>query len=213
MKGVDLLQSFVFSTIFLGSTIGVLGQKKSSGTSVCYDFDQVIKVEPTDLYKPHLQASKSFTVDLLKTDATFQKFVKMKRLHQIPQKNTGYRLQKLTHSRSYLNFKAKKVLRRMGEQFYKESKGGYFTVSSLTRTLTDQCNLRKVNKNASLGISSHNYGNSFDISYVRFNGRLRHDAALEKKLYNVLEDFRKSGKIFYIKEKQQSCYHVTVRNY
>ncbi|WP_260143849.1 DUF5715 family protein [Elizabethkingia anophelis] len=35
------------------------------------------------------------------------------------------------------------------------------------------------------------------------------EAALEK----VLNVYRDEGKLYYIKEKQQSCYHVTVRNY
>ena len=189
--------------------VGVFGFAQSS----CYDLDQVLKVEPTPLYKPHLEASKSFTVGLLKTDHVFNKYVDMKRLHKISKKGTGFRLQALTHSRAYLNFKSKKILNRIGEKFSKDSKGDYFTVSSLTRTLEDQCKLRKTNSNASLGISSHNYGNSFDISYVRFNGKHAHNEKLDARLRSVLDHYVAAGKIYYIKEKKQACYHVTVRNY
>ena len=35
------------------------------------------------------------------------------------------------------------------------------------------------------------------------------EAALEK----VLKYYVNAGRIYYIKEKQQSCFHVTVRNY
>ena len=73
--------------------------------------------------------------------------------------------------------------------------------------------LAESESNASLGISSHNYGNSFDISYVRFNDKLKSNPRLEAALEKVLNVYRDEGKLYYIKEKQQSCYHVTVRNY
>jgi hypothetical protein len=109
--------------------------------------------------------------------------------------------------------KGKLMLERIGARFSKETKGNVFTVSSITRTLEDQCRLRKVNTNASLGISSHNYGNSFDISYVRFNGVLRNNPTLEASLEKVLKYYYNAGRIFYIKERQQSCFHITVKNY
>lgn len=90
-------------------------------------------------------------------------------------------------------------------------KGSTLTYTSLTRTLEDQCRLRKVNRNASSGLSSHNYGNAFDVSYVRFNDRLERNERLEKILEKVLKEFENAGKIYFIKEKMQSCYHVTVR--
>jgi hypothetical protein len=94
-----------------------------------------------------------------------------------------------------------------------KKQGNVFTVSSITRTLEDQCRLRRVNSNAALGISSHNYGNSFDISYVRFNGVLKHNPKMEAALEKVLKYYYDLGRIYYIKEKQQSCYHITVKNY
>jgi len=103
-------------------------------------------------------------------------------------------------------------LERVANKFATDTKS-FFVVSSVTRTLEDQCRLRKVNSNASLGISSHNYGAAFDISYVRFDHKLKINPKLEKELEKVLTEYKNLGKIFYIKEKQQSCYHVTVRNY
>lgn len=186
---------------------------QGSSSRNCYDLDGILKIEPTPLYKEHLDASKKFTVGLLKTDRTFEKYVNMKRLHKVKKSADGYRLQKLTYSRDYLNSKSRRMLEKIGNRFFEKTNGSYFTVTSLTRTLEDQCKLRKVNSNAALGLSSHNYGNSFDISYVRFNGKLAHNDKLLKKLEEVLEYYRKAGRIYYIKEKQQSCYHVTVRNY
>jgi hypothetical protein len=67
--------------------------------------------------------------------------------------------------------KGKLMLEKIGTRFSKETKGHTFTVSSITRTLEDQCRLRRVNSNAALGISSHNYGNSL-IFLMRFNSTL-----------------------------------------
>ncbi len=36
---------------------------------------------------------------------------------------------------------------------------------------------------------------------------------MEVALEKVLKHYADAGRIYYIKEKQQSCYHITVRNY
>ncbi|ASK30474.1 hypothetical protein CEY12_10295 [Chryseobacterium sp. T16E-39] len=179
----------------------------------CYDLTKVLKVEPTPLYKPHIDASKSFGIKLLKDSKTIQKYISNGKLHKVKKSGKGYRVQKLDYSRAYLVSKAKTTLEKIGAKFSKESKGHTFTVSSMTRTLEDQCRLRRVNSNASLGISSHNYGNSFDISYVRFNNLLKYNPKMEIALEKVLKYYANAGRIYYIKERQQSCYHITVRNY
>ncbi|MCU7618030.1 DUF5715 family protein [Chryseobacterium sp. PBS4-4] len=179
----------------------------------CYDLTEVLKVEPTVLYKPHLDASRSFNVNILKNTSQVQKYINKGKFHTVKKNGKGYKVQKLDYSRPYLVSKAKATLEKIGARFSKETKGHTFTVSSITRTLEDQCRLRKVNANASLGISSHNYGNSFDISYVRFNNKLRPDLKMEVALEKVLKYYVEAGRIFYIKERQQSCFHVTVRNY
>lgn len=150
--------------------------------------------------------------------STFWKLQNYTQVHQkgklvsIGSLGKGYRIQKLDYSQAYLVPKAKTTLRG-SPKFNASTKGSTLTITSLTRTLEDQCRLRRVNPNASLGISSHNYGNSFDISYVRFNDRLKSNPRLEAALEKVLNVYRDEGKLYYIKEKQQSCYHVTVRNY
>lgn len=179
----------------------------------CYDFTQVLKVEPSALYKPHIDASKSFGVTLLKDAKTVQKYINNGKFHKVKKTGKGYRVQKLDYSRAYMVSKAKTTLEKMGSRFSKETKGHTFTVSSITRTLEDQCRLRRVNSNASLGISSHNYGNSFDISYIRFNDVLKYNPKMEAALEKVLNYYVGIGRIYYIKERQQSCYHITVRNY
>jgi hypothetical protein len=179
----------------------------------CYDLTEVLKVEPTVLYKPHLDASKSFGIKILNDSKAVQKYINNGKFHKINKSGKGYRVQKLDYSRAWMVSKGKLMLERIGARFSKETKGNVFTVSSITRTLEDQCRLRKVNTNASLGISSHNYGNSFDISYVRFNGVLRNNPTLEASLEKVLKYYYNAGRIFYIKERQQSCFHITVKNY
>lgn len=185
--------------------------KKTSAP--CYDLQEILKVEATPLYKPHLDASKSFGIKLLKDDKAANRYIKNGTFHKILKKGKGYRVQNLDYSRAYLVSKAKITLERIGARFSKETGGNIFTVSSATRTLADQCRLRKVNPNASLGISSHNYGNSFDISYVRFNGTLKRNPKLEAALEKVLLYYKNAGRIHFIKEKYQSCFHITVRNY
>ncbi|WP_299180425.1 DUF5715 family protein [uncultured Chryseobacterium sp.] len=182
-------------------------------TLPCYDLTEILKVQPTFLYKPHLDASKSFGIKLLKDSKSVQKYINAGKFHKVKKTGKGYRVQKLDYSRAYMVSKAKLTLEKIGARFSKETKGHTFTVSSITRTLEDQCRLRRVNSNASLGISSHNYGNSFDISYVRFNNVLKRNPKMEAALEKVLKYYADAGRIYYIKEKQQSCYHITVRNY
>ncbi|KQK26522.1 hypothetical protein AR438_04545 [Chryseobacterium aquaticum] len=179
----------------------------------CYDLSNILKVEPTLLYKPHLDASKSFNVNILKNTSQVQKYINKGKFHTVKKTGKGYKVQKLEYSRPYLVSKAKATLEKIAARFSKETKGNTFTVSSITRTLEDQCRLRRVNSNASLGISSHNYGNSFDISYVRFNNKLQINPKMEAALEKVLKYYADAGRIFYIKERQQSCFHITVRNY
>ena len=178
----------------------------------CYDLKTVLKVEPTELYKPHLLASQNFGVKILENVKSVDKYIANGKFVKVKKKSRGYRLQALEYSRPYLVKKARTTLERMANKFATDTKS-FFVVSSVTRTLEDQCRLRKVNSNASLGISSHNYGAAFDISYVRFDHKLKVNSKLEKELGKVLEEYKNLGKIFYIKEKQQSCYHVTVRNF
>lgn len=192
---------------------GIYYSQESQKALPCYDLTEVLKVEPTLLYKPHLDASKGFGIRILKDSKTVQKYINNGKFHKISKSGKGYRVQKLDYSRAWMVSKGKLMLERIGARFSKETKGNTFTVSSITRTLEDQCRLRKVNTNASLGISSHNYGNSFDISYVRFDGVLRSNSKLEAALEKVLKYYYDAGRIYYIKERQQSCFHITVKNY
>jgi hypothetical protein len=112
-------------------------------------------------------------------------------------------LQALEYSRPYLVKKARTTLEKMANKFATDTKS-FFVVSSVTRTLEDQCRLRKVNSNASLGISSHNYGAAFDISYVRFDHKLKVNPKLEKELEKVLEEYKILEKSFISKRSNKA---------
>ncbi len=204
------MKGYIFAFLLLNINFYFSQKNKSLD---CYDLKKVLEVEATPLYQPHLDASKKFNIKLLKDSKDVTKYNNKGKMPKVKLTAKGYKVQKLDYSRPYLVSKAKTTLEKIGSKFNKDNKGATITVTSITRTLEDQCKLRKVNKNASLGISSHNYGNSFDISYVRFNGKLEHNTKLDAALLKVLKHYESLGRIYFIKEKQQSCYHVTVRNY
>ncbi len=93
----------------------------------------------------------------------------------------------------------------------KKSGQNFFVVTSLTRTEADQNRLRRVNVNASSNDSSHSFGSAIDISYVRFNHKKQPNQKLEKQLEDVLKQFQKSGKIYFVKERINKCFHIIVR--
>lgn len=124
----------------------------------------------------------------------------------------GYKIDKLTHSVFYLNPMAVSVLEDIGHEFNRRTAGKHFyTVTSLLRTIDQQNRLTKTNRNASPNVSTHSYGTSFDISYYRFDGIKQQNERLQKVLEEVLADFQEEKRIFSLKERKSTCYHVTVR--
>ncbi|WP_244614320.1 DUF5715 family protein [Elizabethkingia argenteiflava] len=164
-------------------------------------------------YAMHIEASKKFNIPVLENSKVINRYIRTGKLVSVPISGKGYRLHRLNYSQACLVPKAKAILQEMAKKFQVSTRGNVLTVTSLTRSLKDQCRLRKINSNAAIGISSHNYGNSFDISYIRFNRQLKPNLKLEVDLEKLLRSYKKAGKIYYIKERKQSCYHITVRNY
>ena len=160
-------------------------------------------------YKAHLNVARQHGVPLLKSSAQVKSYVSKKKLTKVSS-GKGYRVQKLNYSAPYLTPRAKTVLNQIARSFYAQTKST-FTVTSLTRTVHAQSRLRQVNGNATSGVSSHNYGSSFDISYIRFNGRKAPNKRLERALHAVLANYQARGKILFIKEYYVSCFHITVR--
>ena len=162
-------------------------------------------------YDDHLNAATAAGVPPVKDAAQLRSLINRKKL-QLVTARRGYTIAKLTHSKAYLTPKSYNVLKQIGTSFYTKSKSKTFTVTSLTRTIQDQQRLSRVNSNAvTTKLSSHNYGCSFDISYVRFNRYRAPNARLEKILQDILTQMQKQGKLYFIKEYKERCFHITVR--
>ncbi len=162
-------------------------------------------------YEDHIHEAQSFNVPIIESDEHMDSLVLENKLVPVPEVGEGYRLQKLTHSRAFLNQPAYLLLQEIASSFYKET-GKDLSISSLTRTIASQNKLRRVNGNAAKGNSAHNYGASFDISYNKYNEVTGRNYALERMTEGILNQLKEQGKIYFIKERGQPCFHVTIRN-
>lgn len=162
-------------------------------------------------YRLHRKVAKASGVNVIENFDEIPKYVKSGKLVKIENKQ-GYVIHKLTHSKPYLNKKSALILEQIGQQFYADTEGkSYFTVTSLTRSNGSQKKLSKKNINATRGISTHCYGASFDISYMRFNGVKEWNDPLKVKLELILAKLQNDKKIYVLREKQSACYHITTR--
>lgn len=164
-----------------------------------------------DTYEEHLSAAELKGLKLIQNDYELYLQVSEKSLVEA-YSGKGYKVDSLTHSYPYFTPETKTVLEELGRAYESlAGEGNFFTVSSATRTEEQQKALKRRNRNATDGNSSHSFGVSFDISYIRFNGIRDWDVKAQKNLETVLNHFQQTGKIYVIKERRQSCYHVTVR--
>ena len=142
-------------------------------SSIVFAQNKRVVIEPSKEYVQHLNAAKSHKIDLIKNDKLLNKYINQGKLVKIKQRGYGWRIGDLSHSHSYLVPKGRDVLNDIAREFVDVTGQNFFVVTSLTRTLHDQDRLRGVNSNASSNDSSHNFGAAFDISYVRFNHKIR----------------------------------------
>ena len=164
-----------------------------------------------DAYDNHLLAAETKGVGIIEDEKLLFDLVENQTLVEVSS-GLGYRVDKLTHSHPFISPEAKKVLEELGKTFQAHAGGAsYFTVSSATRTMDQQKKLYRRNRNATSGNSSHSYGVSFDISYIRFNGKKAFNYKAQKQLEAVLNYFQEINKIYVIKERKQNCFHITVR--
>lgn len=173
--------------------------------------NEVISIKKVT-YEDHLHEAESFDIPIILNDEQMDSLILANHLIAVPEEGEGYKIQKLTHSKAYLNDTSYLILKEISSAFYNET-GIELSISSLTRTLENQNKLRRVNSNAAKGDSSHNFGASFDISYSKYGEKSGRNYANEKILQTILEDFTADGKIYFIKERRQPCFHVTVRNF
>jgi len=104
---------------FLFFIFGFYHAQAVKKTVPCYDLSEVMKVEPTPLYKPHLDASKSFGMKLLKDSKMVQKYINNGKFHKIKKSGKGYRVQKLDYSRAWMVSKGKSTLEKIATRFSK----------------------------------------------------------------------------------------------
>lgn len=133
--------------------------------------------------------------------------------------NRYYQLKSLTHSQPYLIPEAIDMLNEIGYRFQKRlAEKKYhnyrFRLTSLLRTVETQNSLSHRNGNATKGLSCHLYGTTVDISYKNF-----YDTELDSitsrmesviSLTRVLEEMRRECKFLVVRERHQSCFHITV---
>lgn len=124
----------------------------------------------------------------------------------------------LTHSYPYLVPEAAELLDEIGSRFNDSlaARGGgqyRIKVTSLLRTENTIRRLRRRNINA-VSASAHQYGTTFDISYVNFicdrstaTNRTQQD--LKNLLGEVLSDLRDEGRCLVKYERKQGCFHIT----
>lgn len=134
--------------------------------------------------------------------------------------NNHYVIDRLTHSLPYLVPEAAALLDEIGTRFTDSlaSRGGgdyRVKVTSVLRTPSTVKRLRRVNRNAT-SRSAHQFGTTFDISYVNFacgasTSRNRTQQDLKNLLAEVLYDLRNEGRCYVKYERKQGCFHITVR--
>lgn len=135
--------------------------------------------------------------------------------------NDYYEVEELTHSIPYLVPEAANLLEDIGKNFQDSLKNlnasiYKIKVTSVTRTVADVKKLRKRNTNSSLN-SAHQYGTTFDVSWVRYTKIDEKDTLnidkdrLKMVLASVLRDLRRADRCYIKHERKQGCFHITAR--
>ncbi len=135
--------------------------------------------------------------------------------------NKYYEVEDLTHSIPFLIPEAADLLEEIGRNFQDSLEQlnapiYRIKVTSVTRTVADVTNLRKRNRNSSAN-SAHQYGTTFDVSWVRYTKVDESDTLsidkdrLKMVLAMVLRDLRKHERCYIKHERKQGCFHITAR--
>lgn len=135
--------------------------------------------------------------------------------------NDYYEVEELKHSIPFLVPEAAGLLEDIGKNFqdslYNLNAPIYkIKVTSVTRTVDDVKKLKKRNSNSSVN-SAHQYGTTFDVSWVRFTKIDEKDTLeidkdrLKMVLASVLRDLHKADRCYIKHERKQGCFHITAR--
>ncbi len=150
-------------------------------------------------------------------DSAYKKMVENYELVEVKDSKL-YHLKTLKHSHPYLIPEAVSMLDEIAVRFQaklKEQKlGNYcFFLTSILRTVESQEKLSQHNGNAS-DTTAHFFATTVDISYKHFLN-LDNDSVVPKweiiqELTKTLLEMRKECKLLAVRERKQSCFHITV---
>lgn len=136
--------------------------------------------------------------------------------------NDYYEVEELKHSIPFLVPEAAQLLEDIGKNFqdslaHLNAPVYKIKVTSVTRTVADVKNLKKRNSNSSLN-SAHQYGTTFDVSWVRYSKIDEKDTLnidkdqLKMVLASVLRDLHRTERCYIKHERKQGCFHITARD-
>ena len=183
-------------------------------------------ISPSNILKDkndiHLiHAQKNGLKNYFSTDSVFKSQIDELVLKSVLVKvteNGFYQMKSLTHSQPYLIPEAVDMLNDIGARFQKrleEKKYNKyrFRITSLLRTEETQNKLCSRNSNAT-SHSAHLYGTTVDISYKNFyniaGDSIESSYEAVQTLTNVLVEMRQECKFLAVRERKQSCFHLTV---
>lgn len=175
------------------------------------DVKREVYLKENITYADHVFEASSFGIPLINNYDEMENLVLENRLIEVAEESETYLIQKLTHSRPVLLPEAYDILIEISDLFYAQT-SKRLSISSLLRTTETQSRLRRVNSNATKGTSTHTFGAAFDISYSQYDGVRGRNYSYEKILQEILDEMVADGKIYYIKERRQPCFHITIRN-
>lgn len=169
-----------------------------------------------------MHAQRNGVVPPFKTDSSFNAqidgLVRKSRLVKVTE-NNFYQLKSLTYSQPYLIPEAVDMLNEIGIRFQarlkeKKNKNYRFRITSLMRTVEMQSKLCHHNRNATKSQTAHLFGTTVDISYKDFYNTNKDtvESSYEavQALTQTLIAMRMECKFLAVRERKQSCFHITV---
>ncbi|MEM6784221.1 MAG: DUF5715 family protein [Bacteroidota bacterium] len=192
-------------------------------------------------YSAHVAAGRRLGIAPISSDAELQRHIGTGRL--VPLVDTEhYTVVVLEHSTPFVTPATVEALAEVGRRFQARlAESGLppfrYAISSALRTGASQADLRRVNRNAAPGTSSHEYGTCVDLVYTRYfyhptepdsaatpldafvhRARERETALLTGAYWDhlsglmgrVLAEMQAEGTWHVLLEQQQPVYHITL---
>jgi|GEM_PF-4657788 len=142
-------------------------------------------------------------------EGTIQELIKSGNLVQVDDKNEPFKFAKDLLTTPHVAEYALYPLRQISEEFTKKSKGYKIVVSDLYRASEDQTKIAAKNAAATKGVSTHELGNTFDITKMRIvnpQGKVEFSDKFVDVIRSILMEYQRRGEIMIVEEK--SAFHV-----